>query len=774
MNKWKKPLLVGAISVIAAFILLILFISPILKYIIQKYDVKWTGREITLDWVYLNPLTGFVHVDDLIIHEFQRDDVFLSMHGLSVNLSMLKLFSGDYELSAVKFNKPVAYVALRDNRLNFADLIERFAPEDKEKTDTVHFSALNIKINQGEVHYDENQTPISFSIKNLELNSEGYRWDVDSIPVSFAFSSGQGVGEIFGDLSLNLECLDYRLAVQVERFDLDIINQYLNELTNYGSFKAFLDADIKSTGNLGSSKSVALYGNLAISDFHFGKDEQEDFAAFDQLVVEINALNPEKLLYDFDSIYLKKPFAKYELYDELDNIQRMFGKDGSNVSELNAETDKFNLVIEIAQLVEQLSRNFLRSQYKIGSVAVVDGDFRYSDYTMAETFNIGLRPFSVFADSIDKKHKRVSVHVNSGIKPYGEFDIWLSVNPQDSSYFDLNYHFNHIALAMFNPYATFYTSYPFNRGSIEISGKWNVDAGSIQSSNHLIIIDPRFAKRLKNDDTKWLPAPVALAVVLERGNVIDYEIPISGRLKDPNFDVKDAVFDALKNIFIRPITTPYRIEVKTTEREVEQSLSLRWDMQNAELTNAQSKFIKKMVHFLQETPAAEIQVAPEPYTSKEKEMILLFEAKKAYFLAKTDQQALTRSDSIWVSKMSIKDTLFKSYLNDRTRNSKLYTAQHKAEALISAQRVNSKFELLSVKRLNAFMRFFEDANVANRVVVGEAKSTIPFNGFSNYQISYSGGFPVNLAEAFEKMNALDGVKPRDEYQDKRELNAITP
>jgi hypothetical protein len=40
-----------------------------------------------------------------------------------------------------------------------------------------------------------------------------------------------------------------------------------------------------------------------------------------------------------------------------------------------------------------------------------------------------------------------------------------------------------------------------------------------------------------------------MALVRENGNVIDYEIPISGDLKNPVFHLRDALFDLLENIF---------------------------------------------------------------------------------------------------------------------------------------------------------------------------------------------------------------------------------
>src|SRR5690606_18152229 len=169
-------------------------------------------------------------------------------------------------------------------------------------------------------------------------------------------------------------------------------------------------------------------GNIALSKFHFGKNVKEDFASFDKLEISFREINLSKFIYHYDSICLTKPYFKFELYDELDNIQTMFGKDGENIAVVNADPNKFNLVIEIVKMVEKISKNFFRSHYQIGRFAIYDGDLQYRDYSLSDKFSFGLNPFNVLSDSIDKNNKRVEVTVKSGINPYGNLSVALSVN----------------------------------------------------------------------------------------------------------------------------------------------------------------------------------------------------------------------------------------------------------------------------------------------------------------------------------------------------------
>ena len=75
-------------------------------------------------------------------------------------------------------------------------------------------------------------------------------------------------------------------------------------------------------------------------------------ASFKKLSIDIIELSPKNRIYFYDTVLLISPFFKYERYDSLDNIQTVFGKDGSNLTAANDVNADFNLVIEIANYIK--------------------------------------------------------------------------------------------------------------------------------------------------------------------------------------------------------------------------------------------------------------------------------------------------------------------------------------------------------------------------------------------------------------------------------------
>src|SRR5687767_3045488 len=108
-TKTKKIAIIATIG-LALVATLVIVSSPIAKYLVEKYDIRFLGREITVDWVYVNPFTGFVHLQAPEVKELKNDTIFFSARSVSANFSMLKLFSSEYEITMLNFDQPVGYI----------------------------------------------------------------------------------------------------------------------------------------------------------------------------------------------------------------------------------------------------------------------------------------------------------------------------------------------------------------------------------------------------------------------------------------------------------------------------------------------------------------------------------------------------------------------------------------------------------------------------------------------------------------------------------------
>lgn len=768
----KRAVIITGITLVVFFTFLVVFISPLAKYLIQKYDEKILGRNIELSWVYLNPLTGYIYLKNVRVYEQYSDTVFFKADAISADFGILKLFEKTYEISSLNVYRPRGHIVQNEKHLNFKDIIERFRPKhgtivvDKKR---VRFSILDCGVKDGEFQYDEVTIPVTYFIKHVNIQSPGKWWNTDTMLFNIDFESGPTSGKAKGNLSINFKTLHYRFGAMVDSFNLKPLSQYMRVLSNYGSFGGILHANVAGRGHF-KSKFIRTTGHITISVFHFGPSVHEEYGSFQNLTLDIIDAHPEGKKYLIDSIILDRPYFRYEKFDSLDNLALMFGTAGSRKG---ASAAQFNLILKIAEYLQEVLRNFVQSDYRINKFNLYKGNFVFNDYSLYDKFSIDAMPVHITADSIDKNRPRIRITSKTDVRPYGDIKLYASLDPKNLGTFDIDYAINKVPVSLFNPYLITFTSFPVNRGTLQLNGTWNVVDSIITSTNHLLIMDPRVGKRMKRIGTKWVPVPLIMSLAREAGEVIDYEIPVKGNLKKPEFGLKNVILDVVRNIFVKPPLIPYLMNIKRQQNTVEKMLTVDWDIRQAVLSPVENKFVNNIAGFLKDNPGNIITVAPLAYAAKEKEHIAYYEAKKRYSLStKAKGYKLSEEDSLYIEELSVKDISFVRYLNEHAGDSMMFSTEQKCRYLVNDELIETRFQQLNEARKKYFLTAFVETGTASQVKFNATESGVPFNGFSCYKINYNGNVPEKLRKAYETMDEMNRESPRKKYKKQRWLPGV--
>ncbi|MBA3647948.1 MAG: DUF748 domain-containing protein [Chitinophagales bacterium] len=740
-NRFLRYALIIFLILFIFVAVVIIFISPIAKYIIEKYSEKYVGRKIEMSWLYVNPFSGYVNAHDLRVYEKKSPQIFIKTNNLSLNITVRKLFAKTYELSALTFDQLWINVIQDSTVFNFSDLIKT---DSTKPSAPLHYCIRNINIKNSEFHYNELSIPVKYYITKVNISCPSLDWNVDTTHVEYNFISGIGSGSVKGFADYNMKSSVYNLHTLVSRFDLKIMEQYLKDFSKYGNISAFLDADIHAKGSVRSKLDLLANGKFAISDFHFGKNISDDYVSFASLSMNIDSLNPADKKYFFSSLKLDSPFIKYEKYDYLDNFARMFGAKGANIQEAKAVHPQTNIIFLIADYLKELAANIVNSQYRVDQFSITNAHLRYADYSLLEKFSLTANPIEIKATNISTRNKRMFLTMQSKLNPFGNVDVKFDVNPNDFGDFHLNYSVTDLPLPLFNPYTITYSSYPFDKGTIELLGKWNVVNKQINSDNHLLIINPTRADKVKNEGTKHIPMPIVLFLVRNLHRKIDITLPITGDLNNPKYHWRDVIWDVIANIFLKPPAFPYTSSVEKQKKDKEDFIMMEWKPMQTALNDDQKGQLRKISRYMFFHPNSHLTISPKYFEEKEKEAMLFFESKKKFYAAQNNikQAALSIDDSVAITKLSIKDSSFVRYLDRLTNHSGLeFTVQGKCMKLIGAGVVNKKYAAILVNRKKTIMDFFDNKKTSDRITFNHGIITIPPSGFTNYIFQYKGDEP---------------------------------
>ncbi len=423
------------------------------------------------------------------------------------------------------------------------------------------------------------------------------------------------------------------------------------------------------------------------------------------------------------------------------------------------------MILKIAEYLQELIRNFAKSDYQIHKFTLHKGNFVFNDFSPYEKFTVDAMPVHIRSDSIDKEKPRIKLEMKSVVRPYGDIKVNVSLDPKNFGNFDIDYGIHKVPVSLFNPYLITYTSFPLNRGTLELNGNWHVADSMIASINHLLIMDPRVGKKMKRKDTKWIPVPLIMSLARDAGEAIDYEIPVKGNLREPEFVLKPVILEIVRNIFVKPPLMPYMMRVMQLENAVEKMLAVDWDVRQTVLSPVEDKFLRTIAKFLQQNPGNTIKVFPLVYAEKEKEHIAYFEGKKKYFLSTRGQgYKMSIDDSLEIEQMSAKDTGFVRYIDKQAGDSLMFTTQQKCRYAVGDPVIEARLQQLIQARKKTFSEHFIETGTATQIKFAAPEMGVPFNGFSRYKIDYNGNIPPQLQKAYKQLEQTNNMLPRKKYK----------
>jgi hypothetical protein len=145
-----------------------------------------------------------------------------------------------------------------------------------------------------------------------------------------------------------------------------------------------------------------------------------------------------------------------------------------------------------------------------------------------------------------------------------------------------------------------------------------------------------FGKKVESDKATSLPVRLAVALLKDRKGEIHLDIPVSGRIDDPQFSVWHVVLQILKNLLVKAATSPFAL-LQSVFGGKEDFSSVVFAPGSAQLSDAERAKLLKLSKVLADRPALKLEVSgfvdrgrdPEGYRNE----LLLKKMKSNKFLA---------------------------------------------------------------------------------------------------------------------------------------------
>ena len=552
-------------------------ISPIAKYVIEKYDTALIGRQVSLGHISINALDGSVNLVDLKVYEAHSDKIFFGCHDIFVKLNLDKMFSGVYGIDTIRIVQPQINIVQNGNTFNFTDIVKRFTKDTSQKhpdsTAPVPYSIRNVSISKGTVSYLNVPVHNSVAVNNINFNLPEISWNKPESQAHLDFEYGKG-GTFNIDADADFKSLDYSINLVIDKYDL---SQYYTPLTKFlaiSSLQGFLSSDLMITGKFKDPKAITAVGDLTVTDFEMKDSTRQKVFAVGQMDVDIDTIDVKQGIYSINNILMDRPFMRFDYYTNGNNISQLLKYNSSSSSQATTsnpnevKADYSNIFALLASSIKMVAANFSNSNYHTDSIVIRNGQFVFNDYTLNTLFHYNVSKINLITNEISAKSKNIAFNASATLNDTGDFSIYANVS-LDLKNMLFDYNMAHVRIADFNPYMEYYMATPFLGGYMDYKSTDSVINRNLKSTNFIHIAGLEAGKKTSSKPVYDIPVRTAVALLKDGKGNIDLNLPANGNLDDPNYKIGKIIWPTIADLLKKAVSSPFKLLAKALNRDPE-------------------------------------------------------------------------------------------------------------------------------------------------------------------------------------------------------------
>ena len=589
----KKPVKIILIVIAALFVLAFaaLKLAPgFVKDYIVAHSEEYIGRKVAIENVSLSPLTWTVNVDNFALLERDGTTPFVSFEKFRINLNPTRIITGTASVGEIYLKGLYVHVVQSGDRFNFSDILDKVAAMDSSATETIDTTATDstAMINAAEI---AEGLPVSISVKNIVFENGNIIYEdakvgskihikdfgvaipaiylsnkQTDVGVSLKFATG---GDLDVKVTVNAATNDFDVNVGLKDFALAAGKPYLNDFVNIKDFDGKVSVNMDIQGNLNSVLSSNVKGIVSVDSVVITEVGDKTIGA-NHVGVGIAEANLDKFKFRIDSVVVDGAFAHLDLYKGgKTNIDVLLSPKSKAAKADTSATDSTavpldSLVTAAPEGSEQDTAKAKAEPAKkldaiVAKLLVQNTTVTANDYTLSKPFNYKVSAITVSGSNINFD-KPCNVNVTAAFPEGGSVSVKYKGALNDIGTMDAYVSVKNLALKYFSNYSLHFTGYPITGGTMAFASDNKMKDFNVDSKNTIDIYNIEVGDKDDSVDPEYpVPMKVGLYVLKDKDDKIQFDVPVKGNVKDPEFSYLKIVWDTVTKLLIKVALSPIKI-----------------------------------------------------------------------------------------------------------------------------------------------------------------------------------------------------------------------
>lgn len=435
-------------------------------------------------------------------------------------------------------------------------------------------------------------TPFNLALHGLELGTDK--------PVELQLDSGiNGTGSAALQGAVTLAPLRADLDVKLAALDLTATQPYIQKSAQLLLQQGLLDVAGKLHFEAGEMEPLINFSGAAALRQLRTVDtlRSEEFLRWEQLA--INGL-------DYESRSSRLAIAELVLGEPY--LRFIIGPDATtNLSHILAAPAA---ATPAAKRQEPAAAAKAAPLITIDKVRVADGVLNFSDQSLKPGFSTSIQQLNGAIRGLSSRElARADVDLKGRVDRYAPATITGKVNPlSDDAFTDLKFGFRGIEMSSFSPYSGKFAGYKIDKGKLNVELRYRLSKKVLKGENRIVIDQLQLGEQVDSPDATGLPVRLAIAILKDANGVIDLDLPVSGRIDDPDFHYGRIVWMAIRNVIVKVATAPFRALASLLGGDDEQNSQVGFAPGSTALSPAELEKLGKLAGVLVQRQALTLEV----------------------------------------------------------------------------------------------------------------------------------------------------------------------
>lgn len=399
----------------------------------------------------------------------------------------------------------------------------------------------------------------------------------------------------------------YKGNIMVGRLPLRDFEAYFPENVNIfivgGNAETAMNVDI----SLKDGKPFGTYkGNAALREFHaVDTKAEEDLLKWESLQLDDIQGTLEPFSLALHQIALNSVYSRIIIRkDGTINLQNLVNPTEKPAKQVNVDD------IEKQKKSPLTAQSEQNKQIRIDAITIQDGTLAFTDTHLPRSFettffNLGGRVSGLTSEDA----KFADVDLRGNLENHSPLLITGKINPLRSDLFvDLKVSFKDIELSPITPYTATFLGYPVEKGKLFLDLKYLIDKKELKSENKVFIDQFTLGDKVESDKATSLPVKLGLALLKDRKGEIHLDLPVTGRTDDPKFSIWGVVWQVVKNVLTKAVTSPFSLLSSMFGSGEEDFSSIQFSIGSSTLSATEEQKLATLAKALLARPALKMEL----------------------------------------------------------------------------------------------------------------------------------------------------------------------